>query len=289
MSLRFYNPPLVLLAGGNREGADIGGSRSIMAMDKNHNLHVVENIFLEISRATFWQELGLEDEIENFTLSHQDDGAVTNEQELITRIINAFKKIRNKGWIFCGIASFESNTFMDAYFVNLNLEYIEMLKGAHKRIRNHRHFPVLLKDVSEHSFIASMFHGYGRQYFHYDDDTDLYSIYELTMHTIGYVAGIVCTAQEAANFYGICGNIRPQTQKLEVLMDLTALNEAIRFIENNVIFPVSWFRMHIGRNSLETLDKWKDIKENKELRFALRGYLHYVNSILKEEHERRIP
>jgi len=177
---------------------------------------------------------------------------------------------------------------MDTYFVNLNLEYVKRLKEAHKRIRNHHHFPVLLEDVSERSFMTSMFHGYERQFFHYPDDTDLFSIYELTMHTVGYVAGIVCTAQEAANFYSICGNIRPQAQELEVRMDLATLDEAMRFIENKVIYPVSWFRIFIGRNSLETLDKWNSVRDNKELRFALRGYLHYVNNILREEHERSV-
>ena len=61
MSIRFYNPPHVLLARGDREGADIGGALSIVAMDKKHQLHVVGNIFSELSHGIFFKEEGLED------------------------------------------------------------------------------------------------------------------------------------------------------------------------------------------------------------------------------------
>jgi hypothetical protein len=288
MSLRFFNPPLVLLARGNSEGADIGGAVSIVAMDKKHDLHVVENIHSSLSWAGFWQELGLEDEFENFTLKHLDEEAVDNKQELIARITRAFNRIRHNGWIFYGIARFESNTFMEPFFLELNQKNIDKLKNAHKRIRNQNKFPVILEDVSESTFIASKFHGNGAQYFHYSEDRDLYSLYELTMHTGGYVAGIVCTATEAANFYIFCGNVRLHTKKAEVQWDLKTMDEAIRFIEKGVIFPVSWFRLYVGRNALETLDKWADIKENEELIFALRAYLHYINTILKEEHDKKL-
>ncbi len=289
MSVRFYNPPLILLARGDPEGADIGGALSVLALDKDHNLRVVENIFSEVSRGTFWQEKGLEDEFENFILKFIDDNAVVDDMELINRIIKSFNIIRKKGWIFYGIAGFESNTFEEAQFVELNLEVVNQLKDAHRRIRNQQHFPVLLEDVSERSFIASMFHGNGRQFFHYPDVVDLYTIYEQTKHTVGYVAGIVCTAQEAANFYILNENIHLQIQQPEVRTNLATLHHAMKFIKNNVIFPVSWFRIHLGRNAIETLEKWSQINNNDELLFALRGYLHYVNTILREEHEKTHP
>ncbi len=288
MSIRFYNPPHVLLAQGDREGADIGGALSIVAMDNKHQLHVVGNIFSELSRGRFFKEVGLEDVFSDFTVKHHDDEAVVNDQELITRLVNAFNTIRKNGWIFYGIAGFEANTFEDALFVRLNPENVERLREAHRRIRTQRHFPVLIQDVTERSFIASMFHGNGYQYVHYPNDRDLYSIYEQTKNFIGWVAGIVCTAQEAANFYIISGNIHPLTQESEIKMNLITFEEAMGFIESEVIYPVSWFRINIGRNSLGSLEHWKEIQEDEGLKFAIKAYLQYVNTILKEQHEGRL-
>ena len=288
MRVRLYNPPLVLLARGDPKGADIGGALSILAMDKNHNLHVVENIFSELNHATYWQEEGLEEEFENLIMEHMDDEAVTDNQELITRIINSFNTIRRNGWIFYGIASFESNTFVDAHFMDLESEYIERLREAHRRIRNQRHFPVLLEDVTDQSFISCMFHGFGSQFFHYPDNRDLFTIFTETMHIIVDVRGIVCTAQEAANFYTISGNIRRPGQESEAQMDLQTLDVALGFIENDVISPVAWYQLYLGRNALVTLDRWDEIRDNNELRFALRAYLQYVNTILRDEHDKTL-
>ncbi|MBN2156771.1 MAG: hypothetical protein JW776_12080 [Candidatus Lokiarchaeota archaeon] len=287
MSIRLYNPPHVLLAQGNRLGADIGGALSILAMDEDHHLHVVENLFSELTYGKFWEEPELEDEFENFIVKHQDDDAVVDYQKMISRLVNAFNKIRKKRWIFYGIAGFESNTFVEALFVKLHLKYVEKLKEAHKQIRTQRYFPTLLDNVSEYRFITSMFHGNGFQYFHYPEDLDLFSIYEKTKYLVGSVAGIVCTAESAANFYIISKNLRQIKQEIGTQLNIMTLEEALGFIGSNVIFPVSWFRIYVGRNSLESLDQWNRIQENEKLRFALKAYLHYVKTILKEEHERK--
>jgi hypothetical protein len=286
MSLRFHNPPLVLLARGDQEGADIGGALSIIAMDKKHNLHVVENIFSELSRGTFWKESGLENEFENFILRFLDDNATFDVQELMRRIINSFNIIRRNEWIFYGIAGFESNTFVEAQFVQLEPEIVDQLREAHRRIRNHLNFPMILEEVNARSFINSMFHGNRREFFHYPDELDLFTIFEQTRNTVGYVAGIVCTAQEAANFYIINENIRDRNEDPLVRMNKETLRVALKFINNDVIFPVSWFRIHLGRNAIQTLEKWSEINKNKELLFALRAYLHYIRTLLREEHEK---
>jgi len=289
MSIRLYNPPHVLLAKGDRKGADIGGSLSLLAIDRKHNLHVVENIYSELSWGKFWEEPELKEEFEDFSVKHMDDEAVRDEKELITRLVNGFQKIRKNHWIFYGIAGFESNTFVEALFLEplLALHYVEKLKDAHKRIRNQEHFPVLLTDISESSFIASKFHGNGYQYFHFPEGMDLYSISERTNSLVGNAAGIVCTAESAANFYIISQNLHSTKQKMEIEMNLMTLEEALGFIHSNVIFPVSWFRIYVGRNSLETLEKWENIAENEKLKNTLKAYLQYVNTILKDEHERK--
>ena len=149
MNIRFYNPPPVLLARGNSKETEIGGARSIIAMDKDHNLHVVENIFSELSKAKFWDEPGLENEIENVTPVHQDDSAVYDEQVLIERITSAFEKMKKNRWIFFGIAGFESNAFVTNQFVDLTEEQRELLQEAHTRIRNQQHFPKLEEAVKK--------------------------------------------------------------------------------------------------------------------------------------------
>jgi hypothetical protein len=290
MSLRFYNPPRALLARGNPEGADIGGTRSIIAMDKKHNLRVVEHIYSELSWAEYWKEPELKGEIENLTLKEMDDAAVYDNRELIKRISNAITKVRKNNWIFFGIAGFESNTFKESFFIDVPPKLIQKLEYAHAKIRSQNRFPVLLKEhliQTTQNFISIMFHGNGRQYFHIPNDQDLFITNSFTEELHGYAAGIVCTAQEAANFYIINENYLPNGPQREIHTNVNLLEDALAFIEHLVIFPVSWFFMDIGITSLETLDKWEEIREDEQLRHALDAYQNYLSTTLQEEHERR--
>ena len=290
MSIRFYNPPLVLLAKGNKEGVDIGGALSIIAMDKFHHLHIVENIFSELSWGKFWEDPAYNDQIQDFTVKHEDNEGLFDPKELIARLVNAFAKIRANGWIFYGIGDFESNSFMDALCMDLDYGYVQQLMEEHKRVRDQRKFPVLLdQDLTEHSYITSKFNGNGYQYFHYSNtnpvETDLYAIIERMNPLIGYVTGIVCTAQGAANFYIISETMRPLRQKAETRMNTNTLDEAYNLIRKDVIYPISWFRIDLNLGSLKTLEQWNEIKDNEDLKFALRAYFKYVKTDLKEEHD----
>ena len=133
-----------------------------------------------------------------------------------------------------------------------------------------------------------MFHGNGRQYFHIPDDQDLFTTHRFTEHLHGYTAGIVCTAQEAANFYIINENFHLDGPVREIHVNVDLLKKNLGHIENMVIFPVSWFYFDIGITSLEALDKWEEIRDDDQLRFSLDAYQNYIYTTLQEEHERRI-
>ncbi len=290
MSIRFYNPPLVLLAKGNKEGVDIGGALSIIAMDKAHNLHVVDNIFSELSWGKFWEDPEFSDQIQDFTVKHEDNEGLFDPDKLVARLVNAFANIRANGWIFYGIGDFESNSFMDALCMDLDYGYVQQLMEEHKRVRDQQKFPTLLDEtLTKNSYIASKFNGNGYQYFHFPNDkpidTDLYSILERMNPLMGYVTGIVCTSQGAANLYIISETVRPLRQREERRMNKGTLEDALDNIRKNVIYPISWFRIDLNLGSLKTLEQWPEIKSNPDLNFALRAYIDYVKTDLKEEYE----
>ena len=290
MSIRFYNPPPVLLAKGNKEGVDIGGALSIIAMDKNHYLHIVENIFSELSWGKFWEDPAFSDQIQDFTVKHEDNEGLFDPKKLIARLVNAFAKIRANGWIFYGIGDFESNSFMDALCMDLDYGYVQQLMEEHKRVRDQLKFPTLLdKELTESSYIATKFNGNGYQYFHLPDmnpqESDLYSIVDRMNRLVGYVTGIVCTSQGAANFYVVSETMRPMRQKAEIHMNTQTLDRALDLIRKNVIYPISWFRIDLSLASLKTLEQWNEIKDDEQLKFALRAYFDYVKTDLKEEHD----
>jgi len=290
MSIRFYNPPPVLLAKGNKEGVDIGGALSIIAMDKSHHLHIVDNIFSELSWGKFSEDPAISDQIQDFTIKHEDNEGLFDSKKLISRLVNAFAKIRKNGWIFFGIGDFESNLFMDALCMDLEYGYVQQLMEQHKRVRDQLKFPLLLdENFTETSYIATKFNGNGDQYFHYAStnpiENDLYSIIERLNPLIGYVTGIVCTSQGAANFYIISETMRPIREKAINRMNISTLDEALGLIRKNVIYPISWFRIDLNLGSLKTLKQWQEIKDDEDLKSSLRAYFEYFKTDLKEEHE----
>ncbi|MFX1459432.1 MAG: hypothetical protein ACFFBT_08180, partial [Promethearchaeota archaeon] len=72
MSLDFFNPPSAILASGSRKGVDIGGSKLIVSIDSDHNFYNEGLIYTEMSWAAFYEEKGLEDQIDTFTTTEFD-------------------------------------------------------------------------------------------------------------------------------------------------------------------------------------------------------------------------
>jgi hypothetical protein len=286
MPTRLYSPPLSLLSKANKQGVDIGGSLSLVAMDKDHNLHILENIFSELSWGEFWKEKEISDQIENISVKFTDNESLFDPAELLRRLINSFAKIRANNWIFFGIANFESNSFADAKLLDLDFETVERLIKEHKRVRDADKFPMLLDErTSQGGYITLFFLGQTFDYFQYSPDVTLWTIADKIKPITGNARGIVCTSQGAANFYLLSDNLRPLTGSTSYRIDSQTLEDAFNSMRNNVIFPITWFKIDLGLSSLKTLDKWNDIKNDMSLKQSLLGYFQYLNTTLKQQHE----
>ncbi|MHA1730190.1 MAG: hypothetical protein ACTSWY_15885 [Promethearchaeota archaeon] len=288
MSIRFYNPPLALLSKGTKEGVDIGGSLSIIAMDREYNLHTVSTIFSELSWGQFWKEEEISDQIETITVTHDDTAVLFDPEELLIRLVNAFIKIRENKWIFFGIADMECNSFMDAMCLDLDYSYVERLLGYYKRISDKERFPKLLNEgINNEGYISIKFNGNKSEMFHRRDET-LYSIFNEIKPISGNVTGIVCSSQGAANLYILNENLHILVDSREYRIDTGTLENAFSLMKKNVIFPISWFRFDLGISSLKTLGQWDDIKRSKKLIKELQDYFKYSKTVLRKEHEQTL-
>lgn len=291
MSMRFYNPPAALLATGTKEGVEIGGALSVLAMDENHNLRNVKTIFSELSWGEFWKEEEIDDQIETITVKHEDNATLWDSDELVKRLLDAFRIIKENKWIFFGIGDFESNFFQDEMLIDgLDYSYIERLMDTHKEARDAEKFPTLLnRNLSRRGsdYIALKFNGKAYNFFHYDDNTDLYTIFEKLKPLTGSAAGIVCTSQGAANFYILSENMHSISSSQDYRIDTQALENSFELMKKNVVFPISWFKINIGLSALKKLDKWSEIKKNKDLARTLYTYFTYVTKELKIKHQEK--
>jgi len=285
MSIRIYNPPAALLCKGTKDGVEIGGALSIIAMDRDHNLHIAENLLSELSWGEFWKEEAISDQIESITIKLEDNKALYDPNELTNRIINTLAKIRANHWILFGVANFESNIFQDELLIEgINFSYVESLMNEHKRARDENKFPQIF-DESVNRYISAKFNGSRYQLFHIDPSVDLFTIFAQYKQLAGSVTGIVCTSQGAANFYIINENIHRIGKEEKIQVDTLNLEKALALIKNNVIYPISWFKLDVGLSALKNLSLWPEIKDNPLLKKSLLGYFQYVKGTLKEEHE----
>lgn len=286
MSIKFYNPPVALLSLGNKEGVEIGGSLSVLALDSELNLHTVKTIFAELSWGQFWKEEDIHDQIESITVKHEDNKSLSDPEELVNRLVDAFRIIQIRGWIFFGIADFESNSFMDQMLIEgLDYRFIERLMVEHKRVRDQAKFPQLINASmiqSGNAYISVKFNGKTSNLFHYPLDTSLFTIFNKIKPIIGNSTGIVCTSQGAANFYILSENIHLQGQPDTYRIDIPLLEQAFQLMKKNIIFPISWFKINIGLSGLKSLGLWDDIKNNNELKEALLKYFTYVKELQKQ-------
>ena len=66
MTIDFYNPPQAILASGNKEGVELGGTKTIVSVDSNHNFYNEGNIYTEMSWGAFSSEFEITDQIQSF-------------------------------------------------------------------------------------------------------------------------------------------------------------------------------------------------------------------------------
>ncbi len=249
LSLDFFNPPLkIFTSSSTKKGIEIGGAKSIISIDSSHNFYNEGNIYTEMSWAAFYEEEGLEDQIDTFTTTEYD--SIREDPEaLVDTIVKIIYQIINNRKIFYGIADFEVDAFLDANTtvipgLKLDYEIINKLLEAHKRTR---HFSINIALVVE------------------------------IMGTIG----IVCTSRNAANLYIMSDNIVFSKDEIpELYIDDDNLKVIEYGIKKKLLFPISWFRIDIGIRSLETLELWEQIKDNPELNKAFNHYERYINALV---------
>ncbi|MFW9947738.1 MAG: hypothetical protein ACFFDX_13015 [Candidatus Odinarchaeota archaeon] len=283
MSLDFFNPPSAILASGSKKGVDIGGSKLIVSIDSNHNFYNEGLIYTEMSWAAFYEEKGLEDQIDTFTTTEFD--SIREDPDALTdAIIKTIYQIINNRKIFYGIADFEVDAFLDAnvsVIPGLKLDYkiINKLMEAHKTSREKELFPNILDEEGIRK-IKIEFQGTKKENVHLKG-SNLEDLINKLRLAKGFAVGLVCTSRNAANLYIMSDNIVFNRDKLpELYVDEENIKIIEYGIKKKILFPISWFRLDVGIRSLETLELWNTIKDNPELNKALSHYERYINALV---------
>ena len=281
--IKFFNPPKAINSKVSKEGVHIGGSLSIIAMDWDHNLHIAENLFSELSWGEFSKEKEMSDQIEAITPGDDDASGLTDPDILVERITSALKYIQVENWILFGIGDFECNSFM-ASVIDIDSKYVERLMEEQKRLRDLAAFPVLMdEDDIDKPFIEVKFTGNVRSYFHFSENYSLFSIFKHFKDISGAANGIVCTEGGVANFYILNENISQVNETRVFRLDTENLEHAFTQMKPNKTFPISWFRIGIGLASIKALEQWPEIKKNSDLKKALVNYFKYAKKELKKK------
>ncbi|MFX1377216.1 MAG: hypothetical protein ACFFA0_15530 [Promethearchaeota archaeon] len=283
MPLEFYNPPSAILASGSKLGVELGGSKIILSIDQLHNLYSEGLVFSELSWGAFYQEEGLEDQIDTFE-TKEYDSVRENPEALVKTIVNSIYNIINNQKLFYGIADFEVDAFLNQNTIipGLKLDYkiINKLLAAHKKSRDEELFPKILSGAKGSNKIKLEFQGTKKVNLHLNG-TKLEDYADNLRVAKGFATGIVCTSRGAANLYIMSDNI---VFKEDIIPELYIDEENLAIIdlgiERQLLFPISWFRIDLGIKSLETLELWEEIKSNPKLEKALAYYDRYIGALV---------
>ena len=285
MPLDFYNPPLKIFSSSStKKGVEIGGAKSIISIDSDHNFYNEGNIYTEMSWAAFYDEEGLEDTIDTFTTT-EFDSIREDPKALSDTIVKIIYQIINNRKIFYGIADFEVDAFLDAsttVIQGLKLDYhiVNKLLEAHKKTREKDLFPKIISDNQDIIKIKIEFQGTKKKHVHIQGSKLEDLINQLRLAK-GFAVGIVCTSRNAANMYIMSDNIVFSKDEIsELYVDDDNLKVIEYGIKKKLLFPISWFRIDIGIRSLETLELWDQIKDDSELNKALGHYERYINALV---------
>ena len=279
----FFNPPSAILASGSKLGVELGGSKAILSFDAHHNLFSESVIFSELSWGAFYQEEGLEDQIDTFE-TREFDSIREDPEALIETIVETIYNIINNKKLFYGIADFEVDAFLNQNTVipglKLDYEIINKLLEAHKKIRDKELFPQILSDSKGIKKINIEIQGTKKHKLHIIG-TKLEDLADTLRMAKGFATGIVCTSRGAANLYIMSDNIVYREDEIpELYIDEENLAIIEMGIQRELLFPISWFRIDLGIRSLETLELWDIIKDDSRLTKALEHYDKYITSLI---------
>jgi hypothetical protein len=283
LPIEFYNAPSAILASGSKLGVELGGSKSILSIDQFHNLYSEGSIFSELSWGEFYQEEGLTDQIDKFSV-REYDSVREDPEELVKTVVDSIYNIMNNLRLFYGIVDFEVDAFLNQNTIipGLKLDYqiINKLLEAHKKIRDKELFPQILSDAKGSKKIKLEFQGTKKVNLHLTG-TKLEDYADSLRLAKGFATGIVCTSRGAANLYIMSDNIVFKEDAIpELYIDEENLEIIDMGIERQLLFPISWFRIDLGIKSLETLELWGEIKDDPKLEKALSYYDRYIGGLV---------
>jgi hypothetical protein len=281
--VKLYYPPQALLPQSTPEFVELAGAKCILAIDQDRQLIVVSDLWGELSWGEFWKEARISDQIEKLTIKVDDSEAIYNPDVMRERIIAAFKKIMQQNLIFFGVASFEGNAFERAVFdeVQLNDEDNDTLVSLHKYRRLRNAFP----NVKQGSWVEVNFFGEASTYFSLPNRKGMRDIASMIYSYEGNASGIACTAQGAVNFVILTENITKLRSVKKTQVDRKNLDQMFHLVKQNILNPISWFRIDLGLKSMEILENWDEIKDDPQMKEIINQYYEYTKKIISEEQE----
>ncbi|MBD3194078.1 MAG: hypothetical protein GF317_03420 [Candidatus Lokiarchaeota archaeon] len=282
--MKFYNPPSALTASGSKSGVELGGSKTIISIDKDHNFYNEGIIYTEMSWAEFYKDIeGLEDQIDTFT-TKEFESIREDPDALVAEIVQVLRKIMKERKLFYGIGDFEVDAFMNQNTVipglKLDPELINTLMEAHKENRDRKMFPTLMKTEEDINFINISIQGTEKDKVKIKGNA-IEDIADRLRFAKGFATGIVVSSKNAANFFIMNDRIIFKEGEIpEFYIDEYGVAIIESGIQRNKLFPVSWFRLDLGVLSFQTLELWDDIKYNPDLKKVLGDYDNYITSLI---------
>ncbi|TFG13907.1 MAG: hypothetical protein EU535_04230 [Promethearchaeota archaeon] len=288
MSIEFYRPPKAILASGTKAGVELGGDKSILSVDGQHNLYNEGSIFTEMSWAEFYNEVGLEDQIDTFQTTEYKS-VRDDPNALIRTIIDSFDRIIREKKVFYGIADFEVDAFLNQNCVipglSLDQKVINKLMEAHKKSRDKDLFPHIMSDTAGVKKIKLEFQGTNKKNLKIFGSS-LEDISDKLRLAKGFATGIVCSSRGAANLYIMSDNIVFKEDELpELYIDEENISIIEMGIQRELLFPISWFRIDLGIRSLETLELWNEIKNDTRFQKTMEKYEDYVSKLIIKKYK----
>ena len=279
--IELFNPPAVMLATGSKEGVDLGGSKFLLSIDKDHNLFNEGNIVTEMSWGAFYDIEGLEDQIDTFT-TKEYNSIRDDPKALIQTIVDCLEKIMAECRLFYAVCDLEVDAFMNQNTVipglKLDRELINKLMDTHKKQRDKDLFPHLIKDEKGQDSIKISFQGENKKNLHFYG-MSFEDLAKKMMIGKGFATGIVVISDKSANFFMMNDSITFQDiipRDFYIDQDCITVIEA--GIQRERLFPISWFRIDLGIFSLRTLELWDEIKDDENLKKILNKYSKYILS-----------
>jgi hypothetical protein len=288
LSIEFYRPPKAIIASGTKAGVELGGDKSILSVDGQHNLHNEGTIFTEMSWAEFYKDAGLEDQIDTFQTT-EFESVRDDLNALVKTIVESIEKIIRERKLFYGIADFEVDAFLNQNCIipglKLDQKIINKLMEAHKKSRDENLFPKIMIDTAGTKKMKLEFQGTNKRNLRIFG-SNLEDISDKLRLAKGFATGIVCTSRGAANLYIMSDNIVFKEDELpELYIDKENISIIEMGIQRELLFPISWFRIDLGIRSLETLELWDKIKDNPRFQKAMENYDNYISKLIIKKYK----